>query len=255
MRAIRETFRAAAGEAFANRSGFWTQIAVMVFNDIAWIAFWVLFFNRVGTLRGWDTDRVLLLLAVLTTSAGFVLGVLSNARRIGRLAAEGGLDAALALPVSPLSHLLVRRIDAVNLGDIAFGLLLFAFAGNPTPGRIALFVFGSVTAAVMLTGFLLAVGSLAFFAGRNEAGELGFQSMLLLASYPADIFTGATKVLLYTVVPAAFVGAVPARVIDSFDLRIAASAIGVAAFFALLGWATFTFGLRRYTSGAVWTRA
>ena len=36
----------------------------------------------VGDVRGWDVDRVLLLLAVLCTSAGLVLGLLSNSRRI-----------------------------------------------------------------------------------------------------------------------------------------------------------------------------
>jgi hypothetical protein len=31
--------------------------------------------------------------------------------------------------------------------------------------------------------------------------------------------------------------------------------LGAAGAFALLGWAVFTLGLRRYSSGAVWTRA
>lgn len=75
------------------------------------------------------------------------------------------------------------------------------------------------------------------------------------AAYPVDVFSGAAKVLLYTVVPAAFVGAVPARLLDSFDPLTAAAAVGVALLFAVAGWATFTLGLRRYTSGAAWSRA
>jgi len=61
--------------------------------------------------------------------------------------------------------------------------------------------------------------------------------------------------LLYTVVPAAFVGAVPARLVESFDPLVAAGSVGVALLFALAGWGAFTLGLRRYTSGATWTRA
>jgi ABC-2 type transport system permease protein len=255
VRAIAGTQRAAMAEAWANRRGFWTQVIVMVVNDVAWIAFWILFFHRVGAIRGWDSGKVMLLLAVLTTSAGFVLGVLGNARRIGRLAVEGDLDAALALPVPPLAYLLVRRIDTTNLGDLAFGIVLFAVAGHPTPLRALVFVAGVVVAATILTGFLVAAGSIAFFAGRNEAGELGFHAMLMFAAYPVDVFSGAAKALLYTVVPAAFVSAVPARLIDHFDGRLAATIVAVAAFFAFLGWALFTAGLRRYTSGAVWTRA
>lgn len=255
MNAITSTFRSALAESWANRSGFWTQVLAMVVNDIAWVAFWVLFFHRVGEVRGWDTDRVLLLLAVLTTAAGLVLGVFSNARHVGRMAAEGDLDAALALPVPTLPYLLVRRIDTINLGDLAFGIVLFAVTGDPSPARVGLYIAGVVTAALVLAGFLVAAGSLAFFTGRNEAGELGLHAILMFGSYPVDVFGGAAKLLLYTVVPAAFVGAVPARLLDSFDMRAALVAAAAAVGFAFLGWAVFTLGLRRYTSSALWTRA
>jgi ABC-2 type transport system permease protein len=105
-----------------------------------------------------------------------------------------------------------------------------------------------------MTGFLVLTGSLAFFVGRGEGGELGFHSILLLSSYPVDVFAGLAKVVLYTVVPAAFVSSVPARLVTSFDVGRAAALAAVAACFALAGWAAFTAGLRRYASGAVWTR-
>jgi len=255
VRPIAATVRGALAEAWANRSGFWTQVVAMVVNDLAWVVFWLLFFHRVGTVRGWDTHAVLMLLAVLTTSAGFVLGILANARRLGRLAADGDLDASLALPVPPLAHLLVRRIETTNLGDLGFGVVLFVVAGHPTVERTAVYLVGVVVAATLFTGFLVAAGPLSLFVGRNEAGELGFQTVLLLAMYPVDLFGGASKVLLYTVVPAAFVGAVPARLVDHFDPVLAAAALAAACLFALIGWASFTLGLRRYTSGSVWTRA
>ena len=255
MRAVTATIRAAMAEAWANRSGFWTQVLTMVVNDLAWVAFWVLFFRRVGDVRGWDADKVLLLLATLTTAGGLVLGILGNARRLGQLAADGGLDAALALPVPPLAHLLVRRIETTNLGDLVFGVALFAVNGRPDLERTAIYLLGVITASVLLTGFLVAIGSLAFFFGRNEAGDFGFNAILLLGSYPSEIFTGASKLVLYTLVPAAFIGAVPAKLIDDFDPELAAGALAAAAFFAALGWGAFSAGLRRYTSGAVWTRA
>ena len=254
MRALRATMRGALAEAWANRGGFWTQVAAMLVNDAAWVAFWLLFFNRVGAVRGWDRGGVLLLLAILTTSAGLVLGLFANTRAIGRLAADGQLDAALALPVPPLAHLLARRVEPVYLGDFAFGIVLFAVAGRPTPARLATFVVGVLAAALLLGGFLILTGSVSFFAGRNDAGELSFHAMLLFASYPADIFGGAGKLLLYTVVPAAFVGTVPARLVETFEPGLAALALGVSLTFAVLGWAAFTLGLRRYSSGAVWTR-
>lgn len=255
MRSVLVTLRTAMAEAWANRGAFWLQVTIMVVNDTAWVAFWLLFFDRVGEIRGWDASGVLLLFAILTTAAGLALGVLGNARHVGRLAADGELDAVLALPVPPLAYLLVRRIETVNLGDALFGIALFALAGEPTVERTAIYVGGVLVGSVLLAGFLVAAGSLAFFVGRSEAGELGLHSILLFAGYPADLFGGPTKALLYTVLPAAFVAAVPARLVESFDPGRALALGGVAVGFALLGWITFTLGLRRYTSGSLWTRA
>ncbi|HEY8544012.1 MAG TPA: ABC-2 family transporter protein [Acidimicrobiales bacterium] len=249
------TVRGAFAEAIANPKAFWAQVGVMIANDLAWCAFWVLFFRRVGEVRGWDADRALLLLAIFATSAGVVLGVFANSRHIGRLLADGGLDAALALPVSPLPHLLVRRMSTVNLGDGLFGVVLFLATGDPDLERTAIFLVGALASSGLLLGFLVATGSLGFFAGRGEAGDMGFHAILLLSNYPADFFGGATKLLVYTALPAAFVSAVPARLVDDFDPGLAALELLAAAVALFAGWAIFTAGLRRYASGSVWTQA
>jgi ABC-2 type transport system permease protein len=255
MRGLLATARGAFLEAAANRGALASQMAVMIVNDGVWIVFWALFFRRVGDLGGWDLDDIILLQAVLTASGGITLGLLANARRVGTLAVEGGLDPVLTLPVPALAHILLRRVEPTNLGDLAFGVTLFAVAGHPTPSRAALYVLVVLASATLLTGFLVLTGSLAFFAGRSESGELGFHAMVLLGSYPVDIFAGAAKLVLYTVLPAAFVSTVPARLVQDVTAGRALALLGVAGAMAFAGWATFTLGLRRYTSGAVWTRA
>lgn len=256
MSALAATWRSAWLDVWANRSSFWTQIIVMAVNDTVWVLFWILFFRRIGEVRGWDAEKTLLLFAVLTTAAGIALGVFANARKIGQLAGDGELDATLTLPVDPLAHLLVRKIDPTIVGDLAFGPILFALAGDPSPERTALFVVGSLCGAVVLIGFLVAAGSLTLFiGGRGEQADLAFQAALILASYPIDFFGGLAKLLLFTVVPAAFISSIPAEMVGGFSLETALVLIGSAAFFSLLGIVTFRLGMRRYSSGAVWTRA
>jgi ABC-2 type transport system permease protein len=255
MKAILVTARAARAEALANRAALWTQVTAMVVNDLAWVAFWFIFFDRVQSVRGWDADRVMLLFSVACTAAGLALGLLANARQIGRMATDGGLDAVLTLPVPPLSYLLARRVETPHLGDVAFGLGLFVVLGHPTPGRVALYAAGVAAGVTVFTGFLVAVGSLAFFTRRGDDADTGLHALLVLATYPADVFTGGPKAVLYSLVPAAFVAAVPANLVDDFDAATALALGGAAAAFAVLGWGTFTLGLRRYTSGSAWTRA
>lgn len=255
MRPLLATSRAAFQDAIANRGALVSQMTAMIVNDAVWIVFWALFLDRTGDLGGWDLRGIMMLQAVLTTAGGIALGVTANARHLGAIATQGGLDSVLTLPTGTLGHVLLRRVEPVNLGDMVFGVSLFALFGNPTPGRVALFLLAVAASATILTSFLVLTGSLAFFAGRSETGELGFHSMVMLGSYPVDIFAGVAKVFLHAVIPAAFVSSVPARVVLDFDLGQALTLLGVAAVMAGLAVTVFRSGLRRYTSGALWTRA
>lgn len=250
------TSRSAFAEAWAKRSSFWFQIAVMVTNDLFFVAFWFLFFTEVESLRGWDVERTLLLLSMLASVTGFTMGLFANARRIGAMVADGGIDAALALPIDPLGYLLVRAVDPALLGDLIFGPLLFVALGDLSPDRIALYVLGTLTGTVVFVSFLVLLGSSTFFVGgRGEHGELGFQALLILSSYPIDIFGGAARLLLFTAVPAAFVTGLPTRLVDEFSVPAAGLMLAVAAGIAALAYVTFSAGLRRYRSGSVWTQA
>ena len=255
MRALAATARGALAELAGNPRALATSASVMFVNDVVWVLFWTMFFDEVGHVRGWDRDGMLLLLSVITASAGIALGLFANARQVGRMALDGELDHVLSLPIEPLPHLLVRRIEAVNVGDLGFGLVLFAVAGHPTPARVLTYVLVVLCAAALMTSFLVLTGSLAFFAGRAEGGELGVQAILLLGSYPSDVFAGVAKLVLYSVVPAVFVSAIPARLVDDPDAGEALALVAATVVFALLARAVFARGLRRYTSGSVWTRA
>jgi ABC-2 type transport system permease protein len=253
MTAVTATLRTAVANGLANRNSFWFQVSLMVANDITWIIFWVLFFHQVGNLRGWDTNDVIVLFSILLTTAGVALGLFANSRKIGQLSADGALDETLTLP--PLAHLLSTRVDAANMGDLLLGPVVFLLAGNPSPERAAMFLFGVVAGSVVLIGFLVACGSLTLFVGgRGEQADLGFNAILIFASYPLDLFGGATKMLLFTAVPAAVVTGVPARLVRHFDTPEALLMVVVAALFALIGWGTFHLGLRHYSSGSIWIR-
>lgn len=255
MSALVDTWLAAWAEAWSNRRGFWFQVVVMVLNDAMWLVFWILFFREVGEIRGWDLDQLIVLQAILTTGGGITLGLLANARRLGPLILDGGLDAALALPRHALATILVRRVQPINVGDVLFGIALFGLFGDPTPTRTAVYAAGVVIATVMFTSCLVLAGSTAFWLGRPDAGELGFHAVLLFPSYPVDVFTGVTKVLMFTVIPAGFITGLPTELVEEFDPAIFAATAAVATAFATAAVLVFDRGLRRYTSGAMWTRA
>ena len=136
-----------------------------------------------------------------------------------------------------------------------FGLGIFAVAGHPTVTRTLAFVVATTIASVAMGSFLVLANCTAFVGGRSDTGELGFHSLLLFSSYPVDVFTGIMRILLFSLIPAGFVTSMPTRFVRDLDWSAAlyaglfAAALAVAAHFA------FRTGLRRYTSGALWTAA
>jgi ABC-2 type transport system permease protein len=228
----------------------------MLANDAALILFWVLFFDRVGEVRGWDFRHLLALFGVISTVTGVAMGVLGNARRLGQVIADGGLDAALTLPVDPLGYLLVRQVDTALLGDLLFGPAMFALSGYATPASTLVFLFACACGTAVFVSFLVILGSITLYAGgRGEQGDAGFHSVLMLASYPLDVFGGAVRLLLFTVLPAAFISGVPTELVTRFDWGRAGLMLGVSFGAVVAARMVFQGGLARYRSGAVWTRA
>jgi viologen exporter family transport system permease protein len=256
MRVLLGTMRVALAEAWGNQRSFWVQVSAMVANDLAWVVFWILFFHKVGEVRGWHTEQVLLLFAILATVTGVSMGLLANARKVGQLVGDGQLDAVLTLPVDPLAYLLVRRVDTALLGDLLFGPMLFVLATHPTPERTLLYLVGSLAGAAVFVGFVVALGSLTMVVGgRGEQADIGFQAILLLASYPLDVFGGLTKLMMFTAIPAAFITGVPVHLVDRFSWRTLGALVAAATVGVVVGRVSFRAGLRRYRSGALWTRA
>jgi ABC-2 type transport system permease protein len=255
MKGVFATMRSAVLEATSNRRALVFQMTVMILNDLAWIGFWTIFFHRAGAVRGWDLEKVILLHCVLTAAGGLVLGLLANTRNIATLAMNGGLDSVLTLPVRPLPNLLVRRVEPTNFGDVIFGVALFAFAGHPTSLRVLTFILCVIGSTIVLASFLILVSSLSFYSGRTDGAELGFNAILLVSSYPIDIFSGALKTAFFTLVPAAFIASVPAGLINHFNPTVAFEFVLAALIFATLASLTFRSALRHYTSASTWTRA
>ncbi len=256
MGATLAIIRAAFKEAVARPAGLALEITVMIANDVVWVLFWLVFSHNTGVVRGWDAERLVLLFAVVACVVGLTNGLFANARHLSRMVTGGELDAVLTLPVRPLSYLLCRRISAFALGDLIFGVVTFAVvAGHSLNNWIAL-VVAATLGAVVFTSFLVIISAVSLWFNSGPRGsQLGFDIATTFAMYPLDYFGGATKFLLMTVVPVAFIAAVPAAVIYDFALPQFAMLLGAAAAIALVAQASFSAALARYRSGSQWSRA
>jgi ABC-2 type transport system permease protein len=250
LRLLWDYFRHNLMSAMAYRGAFLLQMGGMVLNDAMLLFFWWVLFSQFPTLQGWNLSGVMTLYGVIAFGFGVAHVFCGNAFRLAQVIASGELDYYLALPADPLIHAIVSRMSLSAWGDILFGLIVFVIAAPARWTSLPFFVLLGLLAAVILLAFAILVGSLAFWIG--SADNLALQlvnAMITFGTYPAEIFPGLVRLLLYTLIPAAFVGSVPAQLLEHFEWGRMALFLAVTAGIALAAWLVFRCGLRRYESG------
>lgn len=207
-------------------------------------------FDRLPLLRGWDLAQVMTLYGVVAFGFGGATVVCGNAFRVAQIITSGDLDYYLVLPADPLLHLLVSRMSLPAWGDLSFGLAMFLIA---VPGRwrsLPLFLLLGLAAGLIIVAFGVLVGSLAFWVGNAENfAAQATNALISFSLYPADIFPGLVRVLLYVLIPSALIGSVPAGLLADFGWGRLAGLLGFTVAISLAARFVFARGMRRYESG------
>jgi len=251
-----DRFRWMSALAYANlrsaASTPWRFIALagfMAANNFIWFVLWWLFFGVAGDIRGWTLSDVATLYGIVAVAFGLYTTFFGGARIVAQLAVDGGLDVYLGRPRSPLLGILFSRCDPTGAGDILSGAALIAWA-TPDPATFALALMLAALGTSVIVSTYVAINCLVFWcAGRASFCDQLFECFLILSSMPHLGLPVPAKVLVYTVLPAAFVGYVPVELLRSFSYGELGAMAGAALVFPLLASGLFRVGLRRYSSG------
>ncbi len=169
-------------------------------------------------MRGWGIDDMYITYGVLASSFGLVALLFGNAFNLSEIINQGRLDYYLSLPRPVLLHAVASRTIASGMGDFSYGFLSFALSGQFSWDGLLRFVLATLLAAVVFVSFLILVNSLAFWLGMvsNLAG-LALNALVTFGIYPITLFDNYAKLILFTLIPAALMGAVPADFIRGFS--------------------------------------
>ncbi len=233
------------------RAAFISQIIGMFINNSVYFAFWVVFFDRFKEIRGWGMQDMFLLMSIVALGYGLGFTLFGNAMQLSRIIAQGQLDYYLALPRSVLLSVLASRMVNSALGDMTYGMVTYLFTGRFSLPEIALWLMSSGLAAVIFVMTFTFFHSLTFWLGNaSNLAEQAANAVLTFAMYPSDIFQGAIRFVLFTIIPAAFVGIVPLNVVRNVDWNGLIGLAVVAAVITFISSRMFYIGLRRYESGS-----
>jgi ABC-2 type transport system permease protein len=224
------------------------HMIAMFLNDLVWISFWWIFFTRFPLINGWTYNDLLILWGIGALSYGLSGAVLGNRNAIGDLIIQGKMDYFLTLPKNVLVHTLITKMPASAYGDLLFGFVLGLIALSTA--QIPLFLYLSVLAAIMLSSFGVIIGSLSFFFQNSERMNMSLWNMTVgLTLYPTNVYEGLAKIVLFTVIPVAFVAGVPTEILRAPSIEGVLIMTLVTAIIATIAIIFFYTGLKKYESG------
>jgi ABC-2 type transport system permease protein len=233
------------------RVSFLTQVFGMMLNNFIYFAIWIIFFDRFKEVRGWGISDMYITYGVLASAFGLVAVFFGNSFNLGEIINQGRLDYYLSLPRPVLLHTITSRTIASGMGDLMYGFLSYALSGQFSWDGLLRFVLAMLLAATVFASFLILVQSLAFWLGMiSNLTGLAFNAILTFGIYPITLFDNYAKLILFTLIPAAFVGALPAEFIRAFTWQTLAQLLLGAIAFLFLAVTVFRLGLRRYESGS-----
>jgi ABC-2 type transport system permease protein len=244
-------FATSISASMAQRGAFVMQAAFMAVNNAIFFTFWVVLFQRVPNIRGYGLPEMSLLYGVVAAAYGLAVTFAGGVRQLSRVIHDGELDALLAQPKPTLIYALGLRSQASGTGDMVSGLVLIGLSGTVKPATLPVVALAIVSAALVVLASGVMFHSLAFWLGRVDAtARQLFETLITFSLYPEPLFGGALRLLLFTVLPAGFVGYVPARLVRDPSLVDAGLLLlAVTGYVAAAAW-VFRRGLRSYSGGS-----
>jgi len=233
------------------RGAFIMQVVFMALNNVAFFVFWWALMRRVPDLRGWRLGDIQVLFGVVAAGVGLAVSVGGGVRHLARWISDGELDTLLVQPKPVLLYAVGMRSQASGFGDILSGIAFIVWSGKVSWTAAPIVVAAIVGSAIVFLASGVVFFSLTFWLGKVEllARQL-WEVVVMFSLYPEPLFGGVLRFLLFTALPAGFVGYVPARVVQHPSVEGVTVLIGAVIVYSAAAITVFNCGLRRYASGS-----
>lgn len=246
---LRKIYSLELASALEYRFSFFIQVFAMFLNDLFWIFFWFLLFERFTTVGNYTFTDMVLFQSFLALSFGIIEIFFANRSILSKMIESGSLDYYLTLPKNELLHVLIRCRTS-GFGDMLYGLVcaLITLPWHLWPLFLLLLFFSALT---MLSWSIL-IHSIGFFVDRFEsAARVAQEGFLSFAFYPFGVYKGGVRFILLFVIPAGFIAGIPVEIVRLFSFKWIGITAAMSIISFLLAVAVFYTGLKRYESGNV----
>jgi ABC-2 type transport system permease protein len=234
----------------ALRAAFLLQAGFMFLNNLVYFGVWAIFFRRFHDLGGFGMNDMLLSYGIVAAGFGLAVALAGGLRELSNLIVSGGLDGYLTQPKPVLVQALCSHTIAAGWGDLASGLVMIAASRQVTAPHLPFLALAVLLSCCVCVAAGVIFHSAAFWLGPVDSlARTMWEFLIMFSVYPETIFQGPLRVLLFTAIPAAFCGFMPARLAHEPTLANIAGALSGAGGVSCIALVVFARGLRRYESG------
>jgi ABC-2 type transport system permease protein len=235
---------------FARRGEALVSVILMFANNLVFFIIWMIYFARFRELAGWQQQDVALLYGMAAWAFGLSVALTGGFRDMGRAIADGGLDVHLGRPRHPLPSLLLSRSIPSGFGDLASAPVMWLVLGGRSLTDLPLLVaLASAGAVVMLATFVMGQCLVFWWPRAVRLGEELVNVVLMISVYPQHVFGAGMRIVLFTLLPVAFISQLPVEAVREADLAKALAVLAAALVYGALAIFVFDRGLKRYASG------
>ena len=231
-----------------NKVSFFSNIIFMILNNASFIIQWVVLFSVKDNIGGYSLKEVLLLWGLAASTFGISRFFFRKAFGLSEIINYGKLDSFLVQPKNVLISIITSEVEVSAIGDTLYGLIMLFIYGINLKVFL-LFIFFSLTGALILTSITIIFNSLSFWFSKSDLLSEKMDSFMTnFATYPDGIFKGIVKIILYTIVPVGIANYLPVKMMINFDLKITLLIVAVTIILIAFSFIIFNRGLKRYSS-------
>ncbi|KXK56617.1 MAG: ABC-2 family transporter protein [Chlorobi bacterium] len=232
------------------RTNFLFEMVLSLLEVGMYLFYWKLFFGISGGVGGVTYEQIVALIAfnhVIYAGLDTLMG--NHIWDASELIIKGQFDLFLVQPKSPIFQLFFSGAQPLRAVQLLTGTAVYAAVMPLTLQSIGLYLFGVAVGVAIFGSWLVIIHALTFRLG-NYLVVIKLMSVILhFAKKPATIFSFAVRVVLYTIIPAAYLGTAQAEQAIAPSAPMLALLAGLAMISPIIASWFFRRGMRLYESG------
>lgn len=237
--------------AMAYKVSFLVQTIFMAINNVFFLIFWGVVFSNTGSDSGITFNNVLYLWSFSTIAYGFAYFFFGGIQKINDYIITGAMDSYMLQPKNVLLNVATSKCNFSAFGDLLYGVVVAAIASGGDIRKILIVLLLGMFGSIFFISTEVMARSISVWIGDTKTIANRYVEMLLItfSTYPENIFKTGIKVMLYTIVPVAYLAYIPASLVESFNIYSLLLVLGVGLVYGISAILVFNKAMKNYESG------